>query len=364
LGSFATEVLLGEDDTTTARGSHASPAPAAASSAPSPRRDFAAEPRAARALTLPYVAAVMGVDSMEWAMEMLDPNGDGVVGPEEFIASFTSCFAELNELQAALEGHGGTETALAWLADSFFVVLLALALCVVLDLNLQAVLIPFGTVLVSASFAIGPAVAQVMSSLLLVLVTRPFDVGDRITASGLFGGEEFLLVEKISVLTTSLKRVNNKVVIVPNHMLGAMHIENFKRSPPAVVKLEVTISAEADKATLEKLREGLMAFVRAHPTHWKPDIVFRIIRHQQRGVELAVIAFSHRKSTRCHPTPARATNHQTPHPIPCQLDKWQEVPQCYHEVYRLNLCLLELLQTHKVLYRAPDMRVEMVGGST
>ena len=215
-----------------------------------------------------------------------------------------------------------------------FVVLLALALCAVLEFDLQAVLIPLGTVLVSASFAIGPAVTQVMNSLLLVLVTRPFDVGDRITASGLFGGEEFLLVEKISVLTTSLRRINNKLVIVPNHILGAMVLENFKRSPPAVVKLDVTISAETDRPTLERLREGLVAFVKENPSHWKPDIILRIVRHHQRGIELAVIALSHHK--------------------------WQEVPAVYHEIYRFNLKLLELLQKERVLYRAPDMRVEMV----
>jgi len=32
----------------------------------------------------------------------------------------------------------------------------------------------------------------------------------------------------------------------------------------------------------------------------------------------------------------------------------------YHEIYRFNLKLLELLQKERVLYRAPDMRVEMV----
>jgi hypothetical protein len=305
--------------------------------APAEPFDPAAERRAAAAIELPHVAAVMGKESMEWAIEMLDSNGDGRVSYDEYEATFRACHAELAELKAALEGHGGTETALAWVADSVLVTLFALALCILLDLNLQAVLIPVGTVLVSASFAIGPAVTQVMNSLLLVLVTRPFDVGDRITASGLYAGEEILLVEKISVLTTSLKRVSNKLVIVPNHVLGAMTIENFKRSPPAVVRLDVLVSAETKRDALDRIHQGLLAYIKANPTHWKPELVLRIIKYQARGIELAFIALSHHK--------------------------WQEMPACYHENYRLHLELLGLLQKERVLFRAPDVRVDLVGGA-
>lgn len=62
----------------------------------------------------------------------------------------------------------------------------------VFDFPLPQVLVPLGTVLVSASFAIGSSISAVVSSLIFVLVTRPYNVGDRVTCSGVFNGEETL----------------------------------------------------------------------------------------------------------------------------------------------------------------------------
>ena len=52
-----------------------------------------------------------------------------------------------------------------------------------------------GTVIVSASL-LGPSFGHLVSSLVLVLVTRPFDVGDRVVVSGVLNDELLLVVRR------------------------------------------------------------------------------------------------------------------------------------------------------------------------
>lgn len=54
--------------------------------------------------------------------------------------------------------------------------------------------------LVSASFAIGTSISNVVSALIFVLLMRPYQVGDRVTCSDVFGGQETLLVIQVRVL--------------------------------------------------------------------------------------------------------------------------------------------------------------------
>ena len=46
------------------------------------------------------------------------------------------------------------------------------------------VYVPLGTLIVSSSFALGSSLSNIVSSLVFVLVTRPYECSDRITASG------------------------------------------------------------------------------------------------------------------------------------------------------------------------------------
>lgn len=122
------------------------------------------------------------------------------------------------------------------LLDVVFWSLLGAATLVIFDVPLVQVYVPLGTLLVSASFAIGASISNIVSSLIFVLATRPFEVrtvpvagtclmitvvcvdaipiryqvGDRITASGVLNGDEPLIVKRIDVLTTTFTRIVNK----------------------------------------------------------------------------------------------------------------------------------------------------------
>jgi hypothetical protein len=151
-------------------------------------------------LRLAHFAAVLppesGLDA-EKALALFDTNADGMVELPEFVAACEDVYAELRALKASLSGHQSVSTAMQSLLDVVFWLLLTFLALLIWQVSVVDVYVPLGTVLVSASFAIGASLSQIVSSLIFVLVTRPYNVGDRVTASGVFNGDETLIVKKV-----------------------------------------------------------------------------------------------------------------------------------------------------------------------
>lgn len=112
----------------------------------------------------------------------------------------------------------------------------------------------FAAVLGAAGLAIGLALQGVLQSLaagVLILVQRPFKVGDFVRA----GGETGTVVE-VGLFTTLLDTPENKRIVVPNKTVFNGNIENITFHPRRRIDIPVGVSYEADldetRATLEE----------------------------------------------------------------------------------------------------------------
>ena len=84
----------------------------------------------------------------------------------------------------------------------------------------------------------------------LILLFRPFRIGDWIEAQGTSG-----TVDSIQIFHTVLRTGDNKTVIVPNGILSNGIITNTNRQPTRKVVFDVGVDYEAD---LQKAREVLL----------------------------------------------------------------------------------------------------------
>jgi len=86
----------------------------------------------------------------------------------------------------------------------------------------------------------------------LMIIFRPFKVGDYIEGAGVAG-----TVEIIQIFTTQLKSPDNKTIIVPNAKLTADNIVNYTTKGTRRMDMVVGIGYESDidkaKAILEEL---------------------------------------------------------------------------------------------------------------
>lgn len=112
---------------------------------------------------------------------------------------------------------------------------------------------PFAAIIAAAGFAIGLAFQGTLSNFsagVMLLVFRPFKVGDVITAAGVTAK-----VNEIELFTTTLDSPDNRRFIVPNSSIFGSTIENISHHPTRRVDVNVGTAYAAD---LDRARAVLM----------------------------------------------------------------------------------------------------------
>jgi len=113
--------------------------------------------------------------------------------------------------------------------------------------------------LAAAGFAIGLAFQGTLSNFasgVLMLVFRPFKVGDFVNAAGVMGK-----VNEIDLFTTTLDTPDNRRIIVPNSSISSAIIENISHHKHRRIEVPVGVSYSADiDATRMALNAALAKF--------------------------------------------------------------------------------------------------------
>ncbi len=115
------------------------------------------------------------------------------------------------------------------------------------------------TIIGSAGLAIGLALQGSLSNFaggVLILLTKPFVVGDYIVASGMEG-----TVREIGICYTRLLTPDNRTVILPNGSLANSNLINVSAQPERRVDIIVPISYEDD---IRGVREMLLSLANSN----------------------------------------------------------------------------------------------------
>jgi len=131
----------------------------------------------------------------------------------------------------------GFVSSIAYIALLAFVVIAALG-----QLGIQTT--SFIAILGAAGLAIGLALQGSLANFaagFLMIIFRPFKVGDFIEGAGVAG-----VVEEIQIFTTTLKTGDNKIIIIPNAKLAGDNITNYSAQDTRRVDMTVGVSYDAD----------------------------------------------------------------------------------------------------------------------
>lgn len=117
----------------------------------------------------------------------------------------------------------------------------------------------FAAVLAAMGFAVGLALSGSLGNLaagVMLLLFRPFKVGDVITTSGVTGA-----VDEIELFSTTLTTPDNRRFIMPNGSVFNTTIENLTTNPTRRVEVSVGVAYDADidatRAALEASLQGI-----------------------------------------------------------------------------------------------------------
>ncbi len=136
------------------------------------------------------------------------------------------------------------ETTLIQVAQSsvYYGLLIVVVMAAISQLGIQTT--SFMAILGAAGLAIGLALKDTLSNIgaaVVILVFRPFKVGDYINAGGAEG-----IVDEINLFTTTISPVDNRTVVVPNSAIAGGNITNFSSKPVRRVDHVVGIGYDDD----------------------------------------------------------------------------------------------------------------------
>lgn len=137
--------------------------------------------------------------------------------------------------------------------NSFLKGLLYVVLILVVLSTLGVEVTAFIAVLGAAGLAIGLALQGSLANFaggILILIFKPFKVGDTIEAQGTLGS-----VENIAILYTTVRNFDNRVVTIPNGALANNSIGNHSIKPTRRVEMAVGVAYGTD---LKKTRQVIL----------------------------------------------------------------------------------------------------------
>jgi small conductance mechanosensitive channel len=145
------------------------------------------------------------------------------------------------------------ETFICNLVRTALMVVVVIAAIGALGVETTSFIAIFGAAGLAVGLALQGSLSNFASGVLIVLF-RPYRVGDFVEAAGIAGS-----VEQVQILTTILKTGDNKQIIVPNSQIMDSIITNYSANDTRRVDMVVGVSYEDDLDKVRKTIEELLA---------------------------------------------------------------------------------------------------------
>lgn len=163
-------------------------------------------------------------------------------------------------------------------------IILKILLFIIVITKLGVETTSFAAILAAAGLAIGLALQGSLSNFaggVLIILLKPFRVGDFIDAQGESG-----TVEEITIFYTYLTTFNNQRVVIPNGQLSNNKVTNYSFEPLRKNSMTVGISYDSD---IKKAREVLLNIVNSDERTLKdPEPVVYVAGLGDNSVDLSL----------------------------------------------------------------------------
>ena len=200
------------------------------------------------------------------------------------INNFVKGFGKILEKR---DSNPSLNTFLIGLVKALLFVSLFIGLATILGVPITS----FLAILGAAGLAIGLALQGSLSNFaggVLILLFKPFKVGDVITGQGHTG-----TVSKIDILYTHLYTFDNKEVVIPNGNLANSDVVNITSQPTRRVDINVGVSYDTD---LKKAREVIFdIFKNDERVHTDPQPVVWLNNFGDSSLDLVIRSWTNKE---------------------------------------------------------------------
>ena len=234
-----------------------------------------------------FLEWITGKDAIEWIVNLITS-----IGGKILIGLLVLCigFYIVKKIKKFIKSShklDKLDPSLRSFLSSFASIALYIVLFITLAMILGIPVTSFITVLATCGAAIGLALQGALSNFaggLMILLFKPFKVGDYIEAAGEAG-----TVSEITVVYTILLTPDNKSITIPNGTLTNSVIENYSTEPTRRVDFVFTADYSCDA---QKVKEIIEKVVKSHPkTLETPEAFIRLSKCADSGIEYTARAW-------------------------------------------------------------------------
>ncbi len=141
-----------------------------------------------------------------------------------------------------------------------FIVFLAILFLVQnLGYSVSGLLASLGLGGLAVALAAKDSLSNIFGSL-MILLDRPFTIGDWIKAGAMEG-----VIEDIGFRSTRIRTFSKTLITVPNSVLMNMSIDNFSQMPKRRIKLTVGVTYDTSPAQMRQAVAAIKQMLREHP---------------------------------------------------------------------------------------------------
>lgn len=118
---------------------------------------------------------------------------------------------------------------------------------------------------------------------LVIILERPFEIGDWISTATLEGS-----VEDITFRSTKIRTLANALTVVPNSKLCGEPITNWTRMKMRLAKFSIGLTYDTPKATVEAVTKRIRTMLEEHPGVHADTVQVRLDEFAANSIDIAV----------------------------------------------------------------------------
>ena len=208
---------------------------------------------------------------MRHMLEVFLPDKDEVVTRVDFASAVDNIYKKLTLLKRSIENAAAIDRAYEHMINAGFFMVVFVVVLVALGIDPMAFILALSSLIVSFAFMIGPAASNYFEGILLILLRRPYEIGDRIAVSAIddpaeTDGSAGWIVENIDLYTTTVRlAATREVATVSNGSLARSRIINMKRSEKALLTIFLRFSVETPFEKIMILKNAVEVYVKERP---------------------------------------------------------------------------------------------------
>jgi len=209
-------------------------------------------------------------------VRLFRPNRAGEITKLEFIKSIDSVYKQLRLILANINSSSQIDRSYGQIANLIFFIAATLCGLWAIGVEVKTLVIGISGLLVSSAFMIGAAASKYLEGILLILVRRPYDIGDRVCfLEPNAGTDDFgpssggWIVEKVDLYTTTVRLgTTREYATFTNGSLSNSRILNLRRSEKPNVYMYLKFTMDATQEQLDEFRRKIIEFIKDRPREW------------------------------------------------------------------------------------------------